>query len=45
MTQVKLEFSAPEDPGDYRFVLYLMSDSYVGCDQEYEFNVAVTVDA
>ena len=40
-TKTKLEFAAPEDPGDYNLVLYLMSDSYLGCDQEYELNVAV----
>ena len=39
--KVKLEFTAPEDPGDYNFTLYLMSDSYMGCDQEYEINVTV----
>jgi pre-mRNA-splicing helicase BRR2 len=39
--KVKLEFTAPEDRGDYNLVLYLMCDSYVGCDQEYEFNISV----
>jgi pre-mRNA-splicing helicase BRR2 len=39
--QVKLEFSAPEDPGDYSLTLYLMSDSYLGCDQEYEVAMVV----
>jgi pre-mRNA-splicing helicase BRR2 len=39
--QAKLEFNAPEDPGDYTFTLYFMSDSYLGCDQEYEINVTV----
>ena len=39
--QVKLEFPAPDVPGDYNFVLYVMCDSYVGCDQEYEFNLIV----
>jgi pre-mRNA-splicing helicase BRR2 len=38
---VKLEFPAPDLPGDYNFVLYVMCDSYVGCDQEYEFNLIV----
>lgn len=38
---VKLEFSAPELPGDYNLVLYVMCDSYLGCDQEYEFSVSV----
>jgi len=30
--KVKLEFTAPE-PGEYAYKLYLMSDSYLGCDQ------------
>nr|WCZ58665.1 U5 small nuclear ribonucleoprotein 200 kDa [Seculamonas ecuadoriensis] len=40
-TRVKLEFDAPAQPGDYQFTLFLMSDSYLGCDQEFEieFNV------
>lgn len=41
--QVKLEFSAPEDPGDYTLTLYLMCDSYLGCDQEYEIPMTVVV--
>jgi len=36
----KLEFTAPE-AGKHTFMLYLMSDSYVGCDQEYEITVKV----
>ncbi len=39
--KVKLEFPAPEMPGDYNLVLYVMCDSYLGCDQEYEFNICV----
>jgi pre-mRNA-splicing helicase BRR2 len=38
--KVKLEFVAPE-PGDYSYKLYLMSDSYLGCDQEYELKLKV----
>ena len=30
--KVKLDFVAPE-PGEYAYKLYLMSDSYLGCDQ------------
>lgn len=41
LLQVKLEFPAPEIPGDYNLVLYVMCDSYLGCDQEYEFNISV----
>ena len=43
-TKVKLEFTAPDDPGDYNFTLYLMSDSYMGCDQEYDVSVTVVPD-
>ena len=42
--QTKLEFTAPENPGDYNMVLYLMSDSYLGCDQEYEIPLTVLAD-
>merc|ERR1719246_430880 len=37
---VKLDFTAPE-PGEYAYKLYLMSDSYLGCDQEYELKLSV----
>ncbi len=36
-----MEFNAPEVPGDYNLVLFLMCDSYLGCDQEYQFNLNV----
>merc|ERR1711893_405980 len=35
-----LDFIAPK-PGRYSYVLYYMSDSYLGCDQEYKFSVDV----
>lgn len=38
---VKLEFLAPEEPGDYSFSLFCMSDSYMGCDQEYSVQLSV----
>jgi len=38
---VKLEFTVPEDPGDYNMALYVMSDSYLGCDQEYAVPITV----
>jgi len=38
--KVKLEFTAP-DAGEYAYTLYLMSDSYLGCDQEYELPLKV----
>uniref|UniRef100_A0A7S1ZT27 SEC63 domain-containing protein n=1 Tax=Trieres chinensis TaxID=1514140 RepID=A0A7S1ZT27_TRICV len=41
--KVALEFMAPEEAGDYNLTLFCMSDSYLGCDQEYSvpLNVAV----
>jgi len=39
--RVKLEFSAPAEAGRKDYMIYLMSDSYLGCDQEYEFAVDV----
>jgi len=38
---VKLEFFAPEEIGDYKLSILLMCDSYLGCDQEYEFDMRV----
>jgi len=38
--KVKLEFVAPE-AGEYAYTLYLMSDSYLGCDQELELPLKV----
>ncbi|ELU09831.1 hypothetical protein CAPTEDRAFT_222545 [Capitella teleta] len=38
--KVKLDFVAP-NPGRHSYVLYYMSDAYMGCDQEYKFNVDV----
>jgi len=39
-SKLKLEFVAPE-PGDYEYTLFFMSDSYLGCDQEYEFSLKI----
>jgi len=38
--KVKLDFVAPE-PGEYDYMLYLICDSYLGCDQEYELKLRV----
>lgn len=38
--KVKLDFTAPA-PGRHSYVLFFMSDAYMGCDQEYKFNVDV----
>jgi pre-mRNA-splicing helicase BRR2 len=39
--KVKLEFAAPERVGAADLTLYFMADSYLGCDQEYEFTLDV----
>jgi pre-mRNA-splicing helicase BRR2 len=41
-TKVALEFLAPEDAGDYDLTLFCMSDSYLGCDQEYKVPLSVS---
>ena len=41
--KVTLEFLAPEEPGDYNLTLFCMSDSYLGCDQEYSVPLSVAV--
>jgi len=38
---VKLDVELGEETGDFEYKLYLMSDSYQGCDQEYEFKLKV----
>jgi pre-mRNA-splicing helicase BRR2 len=40
-SKIKLDFVAPDEAGDYQLTLYFMCDSYLGCDQEYEFNLNV----
>lgn len=39
--KVVLEFLAPEEPGDYELTLFCMSDSYLGCDQEFSISLSV----
>jgi pre-mRNA-splicing helicase BRR2 len=39
--KVSLEFLAPEEPGDYELTLFCMSDSYLGCDQEFSIPLSV----
>lgn len=38
--KVKLDFVAPS-PGGYEYTVYLMSDCFMGCDQEYKFKVSI----
>lgn len=40
-SSVKINFTAPSEPGKKSYVLYFMSDSYLGCDQEYSFTVDI----
>ncbi|KAM7525907.1 hypothetical protein LguiA_015809 [Lonicera macranthoides] len=40
-SKVKLEFAAPGEAGKKTHALYFMCDSYMGCDQEYNFVVDV----
>eukprot|EP01084_Bolivina_argentea_P006503 12342_1 len=43
-SHAKLGFMAPLSPGVHKLVLLLMSDSYTGADQEYEFKLDVKPD-
>jgi pre-mRNA-splicing helicase BRR2 len=38
---INLEFMAPDEAGDYNLTLICMSDSYLGCDQEYEVLLSI----
>ncbi|GFQ00264.1 U5 small nuclear ribonucleoprotein 200 kDa helicase [Phtheirospermum japonicum] len=40
-SRVKLDFTAPTEPGKRSYTLYFMCDSYLGCDQEYSFTIDV----
>ncbi|KAI0244580.1 Pre-mRNA-splicing helicase BRR2 [Massospora cicadina] len=39
--QLALEFPAPRPAGRHALKLYLMADSYLGCDQEYDLDVEI----
>jgi pre-mRNA-splicing helicase BRR2 len=39
--RLKLEFTAAAEAGKKDYMVLLMSDSYLGCDQEYEFTIDV----
>lgn len=36
-----LTFQLPAEPGSYDFTIYLVSDSYLGLDQQYSFSIIV----
>jgi pre-mRNA-splicing helicase BRR2 len=38
---MKLDFTAPSSLGTHKYTLYFMCDAYMGCDQEYPFNIKV----
>jgi len=40
----QLIFDVPETKGDYHYYLYLMCDSYIGLDQQYDIKFKVTKD-
>nr|CAG8498239.1 12986_t:CDS:2 [Entrophospora candida] len=37
--RIKLDFTCPNKPGEYKLRIYFMSDSYVGCDQEFDVDI------
>lgn len=39
--KAQLEFNTPSEPGQHTLTLYLMCDSYLACDQEFEFTINV----
>eukprot|EP00966_Prymnesium_polylepis_P185134 4290978-Prymnesium_polylepis.2 len=40
-TSTSLSFAAPDEPGEYSFDIYLVSDSYIGLDQKHTVHVRV----
>mmetsp|Transcript_23994 Transcript_23994/g.37624 ORF Transcript_23994/g.37624 Transcript_23994/m.37624 type:complete len:334 (-) Transcript_23994:1603-2604(-) len=38
---IKLDMTAPENPGKHDLTLFFMCDGWAGCDQEYEFALSV----
>lgn len=41
--KAKQEFAAAADAGKISYILYFMCDSYMGCDQEYDFTVDLMI--
>uniref|UniRef100_A0A914CEE6 Activating signal cointegrator 1 complex subunit 3 n=1 Tax=Acrobeloides nanus TaxID=290746 RepID=A0A914CEE6_9BILA len=42
-TEIRLDFKTPDMPGSYKFTFFLMSDSYLGIDQEYDIFCHITI--
>ena len=40
-SKIRLDFATPDKAGHYEYTLYLVSDCYMGCDQEYKFTIDV----
>ncbi|CAG8675083.1 6955_t:CDS:2 [Cetraspora pellucida] len=38
---VKLDFTCPSEAGEHLLKIYFMSDSYMGCDQEFDLQITV----
>ncbi|CAG8809211.1 28753_t:CDS:1, partial [Racocetra persica] len=36
---VKLDFTCPSEAGEHLLKIYFMSDSYMGCDQEFDLQI------
>ncbi|CRG94529.1 pre-mRNA-splicing helicase BRR2, putative [Plasmodium gallinaceum] len=41
INNIKINFELPDKPNLYDIVIYVINDSYIGCDQEYEFQINV----
>ena len=41
VVRAELQFLAPDEPGEYVYTVYLVSDSYIGLDQQLEVRVRV----
>jgi activating signal cointegrator complex subunit 3 len=41
VTAAELHFAAPDQPGEYAYSVFLVSDSYIGLDQEAEVRIVV----
>jgi len=39
---VTVQFTAPDEAGDYDLTLFCMCDSYLGCDQEFNISLSVS---
>jgi pre-mRNA-splicing helicase BRR2 len=40
--RVKMDFTASSTVGEVQYSLYLVSDSYIGCDQVFDFSLTIS---